>query len=51
MTMPRVMVHPRILAWHNDLEEQELLMKGLDHTREEWSDMDADEAQEAFWSE
>ncbi|KAF8446332.1 hypothetical protein L210DRAFT_861072 [Boletus edulis BED1] len=45
----RVMVHPRILTWHDDLERQELSMKGLDHAGDEWSDMDADEAQEAFW--
>ena len=41
------MVHPRILAWHNDLEQQEMLMK--DHAGDEWFDMDADEVQEAFW--
>lgn len=40
------MVHPRILAWHNDLEQQKSSVKGLDH---EWSDMDDDEAQEAYW--
>lgn len=44
------MVHARILTWQNELEQQELLMKRLDHTGEEWSGMDADEAQEAFWS-
>ena len=42
------MVHPRILAWHNNLEQQESL-KGMDHAGDEWSDMDADEAQQAFW--
>lgn len=47
---PRVMVHPRILTWHKDLEPQKILMKGLDLGGDEWSDMDADEAQEAFWS-
>lgn len=44
------MVHPRILAWHNDLEQQELLTKGLEHAGEGWCDMEADDAQEASWS-
>lgn len=43
------MVHPRILAWHNDVEQQELLMKGLENAGEEWPDMDADDGwQESF---
>ena len=43
------MVHPRILAWHSEVERQESSTKRLDHTWDDWSDMDADEAQEAFW--
>lgn len=43
------MVHPRILAWHNDLEQQELSMKGSEHDGEEWFDMDVDDDQEGFW--
>jgi hypothetical protein len=43
------MVHPRILAWHNGLEQQESLTKGLNHVGDEWSDMDADDAEEAYW--
>jgi hypothetical protein len=42
------MVHPRVLAWQNDLEQEEL-MKGLEHDGGYWSDIDADEAQGAFW--
>ncbi|KIK99928.1 hypothetical protein PAXRUDRAFT_130955 [Paxillus rubicundulus Ve08.2h10] len=44
----KVMVHPRVLAWQNDLEHEEL-MKGLEHDDGCWSDMNADEAQGAFW--
>ncbi|KIJ07606.1 hypothetical protein PAXINDRAFT_158369 [Paxillus involutus ATCC 200175] len=44
----KVMVHPRVLAWQNDLEQEEL-MKGLEHDGGYWSDIDADEAQGAFW--
>ncbi|KIJ68804.1 hypothetical protein HYDPIDRAFT_25059 [Hydnomerulius pinastri MD-312] len=41
----KVMVHPRVLAWHNDMEQED-----LEHNRGDWSDMDADEAREAFWN-
>lgn len=47
ITIPRVMVHPRILAWYNNLEQQELL-KGLECSGEDWPDMDADDAEGAF---
>lgn len=41
------MVHPRVLAWYKDLEQQQLSVKESDGISDEWSDND--EALEAYY--
>lgn len=44
------MVHPRVLNWHEEIEREEMMTE--DHSREEdcSSEMDMDEAVEAYWT-
>ncbi|KAL4068373.1 ATP-dependent DNA helicase PIF1 [Scleroderma yunnanense] len=47
----KIMVHPRVLDWHEDIEREEI-MTGVHDSDEDCSDeMDMDQAMEVYWSQ
>jgi len=44
------MVHPRVLNWHEDNDREEMITETHDDEESCSTEMDMDEAAEAYWS-